>query len=134
MIFQNYNPRQRRFLLLTFGLVELFFISMASSIYYFDTRHPVGGVLYGMTAVLVILLLASVAMLVRWVAVEMDEFQRSVLVRALLWGVAGTCAICGVWMVLERSVPAAHMPMAAIPLVFLFSSLAAKFAIKFGYR
>jgi hypothetical protein len=133
-VFAQCAPRQRRFLLVTFGILELFFVSMAASMYLFGAHRPAGALLYAITTVLGLLLLASVGMLVRWVAVGMDEFQRSVLIRALLWGLAAACAICGVWMVLERTLEVRHMPILAIPLVFLFSSLAAKLVIKFDYR
>ena len=134
MICVDIHPRRRRLFLLTLGVVELFFISMAGSMYYFDAHHPTGTLLYAITAVLAILLLASVGMLVRWVGVGMDEFQRAVLVRALLWGLAATCAICGIWVLFSRSMPTVHMPLGAIPVVFLFSSLAAKLVVKSHYQ
>jgi hypothetical protein len=113
------------------ALVILFaFIAAAS----FRLLHP-HGVVACLVAVLPALpvLWALVAM-GQYLAEEQDEFQRTLLVQYLLWGIGGTLGLTTVWGYLEDFARAPRLDLIYIyPIFWLFVAIAMP-VVKRRYR
>jgi len=55
-----------------------------------------------------------------YLAEEKDEFQRTVLIQSMLWGMGATLAVTSVWGFLENFVQVAHFDLYLVFPLFCF--------------
>ena len=74
----------------------------------FQHLHPTGLSVYLLAMLPVLPMIGSLAIVGLYVAEESDEFERSILVRSILWGLGGALAVSTVWGALEEFAQAPH--------------------------
>ena len=87
--------------------VYLLFIFIAR--WTFHHLHPAGFVVYLLAILPALPLVGSLAVVGLYIAEESDEFERSILVQSMLWGLAGAFSISTIWGSLEDFAKAPHI-------------------------
>src|SRR5689334_11421288 len=67
----------------------------------FQHLHPTGLVVYLLALLPALPMVGSLAIVGLYVAEESDEFERSILVQSILWGLGGALAVSTIWGALE---------------------------------
>ena len=75
----------------------------------FHHLHPTGFIVYLLAVLPALPLVASLAVVGLYIAEETDEFERSILVQSMLWGLGGTLSVATVWGFLEDFARAPHL-------------------------
>jgi hypothetical protein len=96
-------------------LVYLIFLFIAQ--WTFRHLHPGGPAVYLLAILPALPLIGSLAIVGLYIAEESDEFERSVLVQSMLWGLGGALSVGTIWGSLEDF---AHAPHLSTFYVFLF--------------
>jgi hypothetical protein len=112
------NPAQRRFTIscwLGALLVVVFSVLVALAL---KLGHLHGALVYPMAVLPALPILWVLYETGRWIAVEKDEFQRTVFVQCLLGGIGGTLAVTTIWGNLEAFAHAPHLPLATVYAIF----------------
>jgi hypothetical protein len=76
----------------------------------FHHLHPTGLIVYVLAVLPALPLVGSLAVVGLYIAEESDEFERSILVQSMLWGLGGTLAAGTIWGSLEDFANAPHIP------------------------
>ena len=112
-----------------FYLVFLFFAQWT-----FHHHHPTGVIVYLLAVLPALPLVASLAVVGLYIAEESDEFERSILVQSMLWGLGGALSVATVWGSLEDFAHAPHLRALYIYVVFwIFMGISQPF-IRRRYR
>jgi hypothetical protein len=74
----------------------------------FQHLHPTGLSLYLLALLPALPMVASLAIVGLYVAEETDEFERSILIQSILWGLGGSLAVSTIWGALEDFAQAPH--------------------------
>src|SRR5580698_5359693 len=90
-------------------LVYLIFLFVAQ--WTFHHLHPVGPVVYLLAILPALPLIGSLAIVGLYIAEESDEFERSILVQSMLWGLGGALSVGTIWGSLEDFANAPHVSM-----------------------
>jgi xanthosine utilization system XapX-like protein len=75
----------------------------------FHHLHPTGPFVYLLAVLPALPLLATLAVVGIYIAEETDEFERSILVQSMLWGLGGALSVATVWGSLEDFARAPHL-------------------------
>ena len=75
----------------------------------FHHLHPTGFIVYLLAVLPALPLVASLAVVGLYIADETDEFERSILVQSILWGLGATLSVATVWGFLEDFARARHL-------------------------
>lgn len=75
----------------------------------FHHLHPSGLVVYLLAILPALPLVASLAIVGFYITEESDEFERSIIVQSMLWGLAGALSISTIWGSLEDFAKAPHV-------------------------
>lgn len=75
----------------------------------FHHHHPTGLFAYFLAVLPALPLIGSLAVVGLYIAEESDEFERSIVVQSMLWGLGGALSVCTVWGFLEDYVNAPHI-------------------------
>ena len=108
MVCAAFTPATRRYLyrLAPTSLVYVAVVFLTK--WMFQHLHPTGLMVYLLAILPAIPMVASLAIVGLYVAEESDEFERSILVRSILWGLGGALAVSTVWGTLEEFAQAPH--------------------------
>jgi hypothetical protein len=82
------------------------------------TTPPTGALLYAAALAPAVPILVAIWAVGRYVMEETDEYQRLILVRAMLWATGATLAVTTVWGFLETYARAVHAPASGIFMLF----------------
>lgn len=88
-------------------LVYLLFVFITQ--WTFHHLHPTGLIVYVLAILPALPLVGSLAVVGLYIAEESDEFERSILVQSMLWGLGVALAIGTVWGSLEDFANAPHL-------------------------
>jgi hypothetical protein len=100
----------------------------------FHHLHPTGLVVYLLAILPALPLVASLAIVGLYIAEESDEFERSILVQSMLWGLGAALAIGTIWGSLEDFAGAPHLSTFYVFLFFwIFMGISQPF-IRMKYR
>ena len=88
-------------------LVYLLFLFIAQ--WTFHHLHPTGLVVYLLAVLPALPLIGSLAIVGLYIAEESDEFERSILVQSMLWGLGGALSVSTIWGSLEDFANAPHL-------------------------
>ena len=100
----------------------------------FHHLHPTGLIVYLLAILPALPLVATLAVVGLYIAEESDEFERSILVQSMLWGLGGALAIGTIWGSLEDFAGAPHLSIFSVFLFFwIFMGISQPF-IRMRYR
>ncbi|MDQ0464543.1 hypothetical protein QO010_002324 [Caulobacter ginsengisoli] len=95
------NPAQKRYIRRFMLTMTAYMALILAATYSFDHFHITGVAAYALAIAPGIPLLGVITVIGLYLAEEKDEFERTVLVESMLWGIGVTLAICSVWGLLE---------------------------------
>ena len=75
----------------------------------FHHHHPTGLLVYLVAILPALPLVGSLAVVGLYVAEESDEFERSIIVQSMLWGLGGALSVSTIWGFLEDFANAPHI-------------------------
>jgi hypothetical protein len=84
----------------------------------FHHLHPTGLVVYFLAILPALPLIGSLAVVGLYIAEESDEFERSILVESMLWGLGGALSVSTIWGSLEDFASAPHISTFYVYLLF----------------
>jgi hypothetical protein len=100
----------------------------------FQHLHPTGLTVYLLALLPALPMVASLAVVGVYVAEEPDEFERSILVRSILWGLGGALVVGTVWGALEDFAQAPHRAAFYSYLLFWIVMAISGVVIRLRYR
>jgi uncharacterized membrane-anchored protein len=119
-----------------FLVLPLMFLNLLMAVVGFHTFHlqPAGSL-----AILCSILMASpwIAFIViygLYLAEEKDEFQRTILVQSLLWGIGATLATTTIWGTLEKFNLVPPMDVNSVVFLFVIPFTIAERVLRWRYR
>jgi hypothetical protein len=113
-------------------LVYLLFLYIAQSI--FHHHHPTGLLAYFLAVLPALPLIGSLVVVGLYVSEESDEFERSILVQSMIWGLGGALSVGTVWGFLEDFTNAPHISIFYVYVFFwIFMGISQPF-IRHKYR
>ncbi len=90
--------------------------------------RPHAVVLYGVSVLPALPIIAMILIVGIYLREEKDEFQRDLFLQELLWGLGGTMAVTTVWGFLERFAHIVHFqPMWTFPLFWVIAGFSVPF-------
>jgi hypothetical protein len=119
-----------------FIVVPLIFLDGILGFWGFHYHHlHVTGVLAYICAFLASLpILSFIVINGLYLAEEKDEFQRTLFVRSMLWGIGATLAVTTFWGSLEKFAQVPSMDIASVQFLFLLVMIVAQCADYWRYR
>ncbi len=100
----------------------------------FHHLHPSGIIVYLLAVLPALPLVGSLAIVGLYIAEESDEFERSIIVQSMLWGLAGALSISTIWGFLEDFAKAPHIATFYVYVFFwIFMGISQPF-IRMRYR
>jgi len=118
---QRKNLVVRRYIWRFSASMTLYVAFLCLAVSEFRRGHPTGAVAYLLAVLPSIPIIGTIASVGLYLAEEKDEFQRTVLVQSMLWGIGATLAATSVWGFLENFVAVRHMePFLVYPMFCFF--------------
>ena len=114
--------------------MSVYVVLLLASVWSIKHLHPA----YAATVLLAVLpaipIVAVIVIVGLYLKEEKDEFQRELLIQALLWSMGGTLAAASIWGFLEANASAPHVP--AFYAFVLFWAIAGVVGViqRFQYR
>lgn len=100
----------------------------------FHHLHPTGLVVYLLAILPALPLVGSLVIVGLYIAEESDEFERSIIIQSMLWGLGGALAVSTIWGSLEDFANAPHISIFYVYVVFwIFMGISQPF-IRLKYR
>ncbi|HRD46299.1 MAG TPA: hypothetical protein PLF78_07450 [Caulobacter sp.] len=128
------NPAQKRYLVRFMPIMAVYVVAIILVSLAFDYLRPAGPLAWALALLPGVPIIGMIAVMGLYLKEEGDEFVRSVLVEAMLWGVGVTLAAMTVWGLLEFYVAAPRLPaFFAFPIFCGVMGLAQPF-VKRRYR
>lgn len=121
---------QSRFLItMLFYMVFLF-----AAVWAFPRYHPTGALAYLLAILPALPIIGGIVVVGLYLAEEKDEFQRSVLVQAMIWGIGATLSLTTAWGFLEVFKLAPHIELYLVFPLFCVLTGVASSILKARYR
>jgi len=108
----------RRYIYRLAPTMALYLLFTYISQWSFHHLHPTGVVVYLLAVLPALPLVGSLAIVGLYIAEETDEFERSILVQSMLWGLGVALSISTIWGSLEDFANAPHLSTFNIFLFF----------------
>jgi hypothetical protein len=110
----------RRYIYRLAPTMALYLVFLFIAQWSFHHLHPTGLLIYVLAILPTIPLVASLAVVGFYIAEESDEFERSILVQSMLWGLGGALSISTIWGSLEEFAMAPHLSIFYVYVFFWF--------------
>lgn len=128
------NPAIRRYLFRFITAMSAYVALLLAVGRYFQKFHPHGPLAYVLAVLPAIAIIGSIVAVGFYLAEEKDEFQRNLLIQALLWGLGGVMAVTSVWSMLELFTHIPHFqPIWTYSCFWIFTGISTPF-LKRRYR
>jgi hypothetical protein len=115
------NPAVRRYVWRFSGAMVLYTLFLILAVWEFKHRNPTGVLAYLLAVLPSLPIIGGLVVVGLYLAEEKDEFQRTVLVQSMLWGIGATLAVTSVWGFLENFVQVVHFDLYLVfPLFWFF--------------
>jgi hypothetical protein len=125
------NPAARRFMRRNLITLLLYALSIVFVVWVFLRFHPTGVLAYLLAVLPAIPLTGLLAIFGLYLAEEKDEFQRSIGVQSMLWGIGGTLAVTNIWGFLESFVHLRHLNPSLDAVIFwIFVGISIPFLLR----
>ena|SRR5579871_5586296 len=108
----------RRYIYRLAPVMALYLLFLFIAQWTFNHHHPVGLSIYLFAILPALPLIGSLAIVGLYIAEESDEFERSILVQSMLWGLGGVLSVSTIWGFLEDFAKAPHISTFYIYLFF----------------
>jgi hypothetical protein len=113
-------------------LTYVLFLFIAQST--FHHHHPTGLLAYFLAVLPALPLIGSLVVVGLYVSEESDEFERSILVQSMIWGLGGALSVGTVWGFLEDFTNAPHISIFYVYVFFWISMGISQPFIRHKYR
>jgi hypothetical protein len=124
----------RRYIYRLFPTMVLYIAFLYIAQWTFHHHHPTGLVVYLLAVLPALPLVATLAIVGLYIAEESDEFERSIIVQSMLWGLGGALSVSTIWGFLEDFANAPHISSFYVYIFFwIFMGLSQPF-IRMRYR
>jgi hypothetical protein len=121
MICTTSNPAVRRYFYRLFTTMAFYVAFLVTAVWAFSRYHLTGALAYLLAVLPALPIVGMVVVVGMYLAEEKDEFQRTVLVQSLLWGIGATLSVTTVWGFLENFVQVPHLDLYLVfPLFWFF--------------
>jgi hypothetical protein len=121
MIHTPRNPAVRRYIWRFTSVMLHYVVFLSFAVWEFKHRHPTGGLAYLLAMLPSLPIIGGLAVVGLYLAEEKDEFQRTVLIQSLLWGIGATLTVTTVWGFLENFAQVQHFDLYLVfPLFWFF--------------
>lgn len=125
------NPAQSRYFVRMLVAAGLCIVFSALAAVGFKLGHLTGPLAWLVATVAALPIVGALVGTGAYLREETDEFQRNMVVQALLFGIGGTLAATTIWGYLEDFAHAPHLRLIFIyPLFWLFVSVSMPFVVK----
>ena len=125
---------RRRYLYRLAPTMAAYLVFLFITRWVFHNLHPTGLVVYLLAVLPALPLVGTLAIVGLYVAEESDEFERSIIVQSMLWGLGGALSLSTIWGFLEDFANAPHVSTFYVYLFFwIFMGLSQPF-IRMRYR
>lgn len=95
------NPAQKRYRRRFIPAMTLYVAAIVGVSLAFDYFQPHGVLAYALAALPALPIIGVITAMGLYIVEEKDEFEKSVQVEAMLWGIGFTIAVCTTWGLLE---------------------------------
>jgi hypothetical protein len=124
----------RRYVYRLAPTMALYLVFLLIAKWSFHHLHPAGLVVYVLAVLPALPLIGSLAVVGLYIAEESDEFERSIIVQSMLWGLGGALSVSTVWGFLEDFANAPHISTFYVYVFFwIFMGISQPF-IRMRYR
>lgn len=107
---QKLSPAMRRYLTRFMPTMAAYIIVLLICVFAIDAWKPTGALLWALAVAPALPMIGLIAVMGLYLVEETDEFPRTMLVQALLWGIGITLAVASVWGFLENVRLVPHLP------------------------
>ena len=108
---QKITPAVRNYIARFFTAMTLYVLFLIGAVWAFPHYHPTGLLAYLLAILPALPIMAVIGVVALYITEEQDEFQRALLVRALLWAIGLTLAATTAWGFLEVFSLAPHLDL-----------------------
>lgn len=115
-------------------LMIAYVAAIGLAVWLFGHRPPAGPLAYLLAALPGLPVVGVIWAMGAYVAEETDEFERSVVVQSMLWGVGVSLSAASVWGFVENFTSAPRIPLYAVFIVFCAAMGVAQPFIRRRYR
>ena len=107
---QKLSPAMSRYLARFMPTMALYIVVLLTCVFAIDAWKPAGPLLWLLAVAPALPMIGIIVVMGLYLVEETDEFQRSMLVQSLLWGIGITLAIASIWGFLENTNLVPHLP------------------------
>ena len=115
------SPAGKRYIARFIPAMASYVVVLFASIWWIKNQDPHGVLLWLLAVAPAVPVIAVIAIMGLYLIEEQDEFVRSTLVQAMLWGLGITLAGCTAWGFLENVDLVPHMPLYGVFPIFCAS-------------
>jgi hypothetical protein len=128
------SKAERRYLYRLAPTMLLYVVCLFIAQRTFHHHHPTGLVAYLLAILPALPLVGSLVIVGLYIAEESDEFQRSIIIQSMLWGLGGALSVGTIWGFLEDFANAPHISSFYVYVFFwIFMGISQPF-IRLKYR
>jgi hypothetical protein len=128
------SPAAKRYIARFFPAMAAYVGVLFASIWWIRRHAPHGPLLWVLAIAPALPIIAVIAIMGLYLIEEQDEFVRSTLVQAMLWGLGATLAGCTAWGFLENVDLVPHMPLYGVFPIFCAAMGLAQPIVRWRYR
>ena len=128
------SPAAKRYLARFFPAMTAYVVVLYASLWWIRHQAPQGPLLWVLAIAPALPVIAVIAIMGLYLADEQDEFVRSTLVQAMLWGMGVTLAGCTAWGFLENVDLVSHLPLYLVFPIFCGAMGLAQPIVRWRYR
>ena len=103
------SKARRRYLYRLFAANVVYVVSAFCTKWVFLHLHPTGAVVYLLAVIPALPVIGILAIVGLYIAEESDEFERSIIVQSMLWGIGGALSLSTIWEYLHDFAGAPHL-------------------------
>ena len=128
------NPAIRRYLYRFLTAMALYVVFLVAAVESFPRYHPTGVAAYLLAILPALPIMAVIAIVGLYIRELKDEFQRSIIIQALVWGIGATLAVTTAWGFLEVFSLVPHAQLYLVFPLFCVCAAVSKGVLKLRYR
>jgi hypothetical protein len=109
MIRMPLSKAGRRYIYRLAPTMALYLLFLFIAQWTFHHLHPTGLIVYPLAVLPALPLVGTLAIVGLYIAEESDEFERSIVVQSILWGLGGALSVSTIWGFLQDFANAPHV-------------------------
>jgi hypothetical protein len=128
------TPEYLRYIRRFFVAMSLYVVFVVVAVKVFHNLHPTGIAAYLLAILPALPIIAVIAIVGIYMSELKDEFQRSINMRAMVWGIGATLALTTAWGFLEVFSLAPHVELYLVFPLFCVCAAISQGVLKLRYR